>query len=387
MPLACNARRRASMTPKLGGGAQQQPPSYESMMEAAEPTGAPAQAPATTTMRVSSKNQRFGVTPYGAAAPLDGGPTPAERKAALLKKRQSLAVMSRFSHTGGRGVTYSGSGTGNDEENRPPMAGGAAEAGARGPLKPRAASVNVVSAAVNTNIVKPTTGAYIGRYVFNKQRIDRFEVCIHTCASLFTPPHIHTGIYAAAEQQAAQAQGQPQLDPKQASALLKYLRATVNRAEQVGKRLQVLAQAQRGTGGIRPSQVSGLRRGGERAGWGCLYVYGGSPWLIECSPSFRSWTHIHTYIDIHTLTQRNDTTGGPLPLFAAAGSQCRGPGRAGHALSPRALPPAGRRGGVRGAGARAAGGCEGGAAGRGAEGVAAIGGGGGGRGGGRGGGA
>lgn len=86
---------------------------------------------------------------------------------------------------------------------------------------------------------------------------------------LFTRPHIHpTGIYAAAEQQAAQAQGQPQLDPKQASALLKYLRATVNRAEQVGKRLQVLAQAQRGPGGIRPSQVGGLRRGG-----GVLFIY------------------------------------------------------------------------------------------------------------------
>lgn len=170
MPLACNARRRASMMPKLGstGAPQQQSqPSYESMMEAAEPTAAPGTTTTTTTRAgtsSSSKSQRFGVTPYGAAAPLDGGPTPAERKAALLKKRQSLAVMSRFSHTGGRGISYSGlsapeggSGGGgsgsNNEENQPPMAG------ARGPLKPRAAGVNVAPAAVNTSIVKPTTGA------------------------------------------------------------------------------------------------------------------------------------------------------------------------------------------------------------------------------------
>lgn len=179
------------MTPKLGGGAAPQPPSYESMMEAAEPTGAPAPAPATT--RVSSKTQRFGVTPYGAGAPLDGGPTPAERKAALLKKRQSLAVMSRFSHTGGRGVTYSGSGTGNDEENRPPMAGGAAEGGARGPLKPRAASVNVVPAAVNTNIVKPTTGAYMDRYVHNNPK-DRSIRGVHHPHMCIPYSHAHTSI-------------------------------------------------------------------------------------------------------------------------------------------------------------------------------------------------
>lgn len=191
MPLACNARRRASVTPKLGGA--QQPPSYESMMEAAEPTAAPT--PATSTTRVSSKNQRFGVTPYGAAAPLDGGPTPAERKAALLKKRQSLAVMSRFSHTGGRGVTYSGSSS--NEENRPLMAGGAAEApGARGPLKPRAASVNVMPVAVNTNIVKPTTGAYISVYTYVSNKLGRMDRWrrphVHMCIPIRFYPPTHT---------------------------------------------------------------------------------------------------------------------------------------------------------------------------------------------------